>query len=86
MFSCLSMADQGGESPIVFNRDLIRDLDPSVVEKFRQLGVRYFRNIEHRQNTNYICWQNAFDATTEDVRTTAFFLSFHLNIPKDVII
>ena len=68
MFSCLSAAEQGGESPIVFNRDLMRDLDPTIVEKFRQLGVRYLRNLEHRQNTEYCSWQDTFEAATEKVR------------------
>ena len=61
------MTDEGGESPVVFNRDLKRDLDPDIMEKFRKEGIRYSRNMQHSKHTEYISWQDTFEVTTEDV-------------------
>ncbi|XP_066924147.1 dapdiamide synthesis protein DdaC-like isoform X2 [Clytia hemisphaerica] len=60
IFCCLSTADKGGESPIVFNRDLIKKIKPEVLNKFRAKGIRYSRNLKHRKNTDYISWQSTF--------------------------
>ncbi|XP_066910285.1 dapdiamide synthesis protein DdaC-like [Clytia hemisphaerica] len=60
IFCCLSKASFGGESPIVFNRDLIKQLDSNIFDKFRTKGIRYSRNLKHQNNTNYITWQNTF--------------------------
>ena len=61
------MAEDGGESPVVFNRDLKRDLDPAIMEKFRKEGIRYSRNMQHSKHTEYISWQDTFEVTTENV-------------------
>ena len=48
MFCCLKQAPLGGESPIVFNRDLIKLIDPEILDKFRKKGIRYLRNTKHK--------------------------------------
>ena len=67
MFCCMSAADEGGDSPVVFNRDLKRDLDPAVYEKFKERKIRYIRNLSHEKNSPYLTWQETFKTKTEEV-------------------
>ena len=68
IFCCLRKAEHGGESPMVFNRDLIKQLDPKIFDKFRTKGIRYSRNLKHENNTDYITWQNTFFTNNEKVK------------------
>eukprot|EP00111_Clytia_hemisphaerica_P001787 TCONS_00005039-protein len=67
MFCCLKQAPKGGESPIVFNRDLIKLINPEVLDKFRKKGIRYLRSTKHQKNTDYIAWQHTFSTESEKV-------------------
>ncbi|XP_002165175.1 dapdiamide synthesis protein DdaC [Hydra vulgaris] len=60
MFCCLSEATIGGESPIVFNRELFSVLKVDNVRKAVEKKIRYFRNLPHKNNTKYINWQGTF--------------------------
>jgi amino acid adenylation domain-containing protein len=43
-FFCLTAAQEGGATPIVDCRRMLRELDPGLVERFARLGLRYVRN------------------------------------------
>ncbi|XP_064648581.1 uncharacterized protein LOC135500845 [Lineus longissimus] len=60
----------GGESGITDMRDVLRTLDPEVVEKFTKLGVRYHRCLPDRNNQDaphrYSYWQTSLLTDSRD--------------------
>ena len=73
MFCCISAAENGGESPIVFNRELLQNLDKSVVKEITKRRVRYYRNLPHEKNSNYLTWQATFETKTKEVKYQCAF-------------
>ena len=67
MLWCLSETNQGGESPICFNRDLLANLDKEIVQKVTNRKIRYMRNLPCDQNSPYPTWQTTFETTSEKV-------------------
>ena len=67
MFCCVLAADDGGDSPVVFNRDIKRDLNPKVYDKFKERKIRYIRNLSHENNSPYLTWQETFKTKKEEV-------------------
>jgi alpha-ketoglutarate-dependent taurine dioxygenase len=59
-FFCLTVAKEGGATPIVDCRMVYRDLDPAVRDAFEQKGLRYVRNFCGLD----VSWQRFF--ATED--------------------
>ena len=67
MLFCTSEATEGGESPVTFNRDVINDLDPAIVDSITERKIRYIRNIADEKNTDYITWQATFETKSREV-------------------
>ena len=68
MFYCVSAADYGGDSPVVFNRDIKKGLETSeVYEKMKNKKIRYIRNLSHEKNSPYLTWQETFKTKSEEV-------------------
>ncbi|XP_035686982.1 dapdiamide synthesis protein DdaC-like [Branchiostoma floridae] len=65
-FFCLQPAapGKGGETVLTDVREVLPRLDSAVVDKFRKLGVRYFRHVPNRAPGSYTSWQEVF--LTED--------------------
>ncbi|HEU4596568.1 MAG TPA: TauD/TfdA family dioxygenase [Pyrinomonadaceae bacterium] len=62
-FCCVTAPQEGGETPIVDSRALLRSLPPEVVGQFREKGVRYVRNLHGGRGLG-LSWQSVFE--TED--------------------
>lgn len=62
-FCCATPPQEGGETPIVDSRALLRSLPPDLVGRFREKGVRYVRNL-HGGRGMGLSWQQVFE--TED--------------------
>jgi len=74
-FCCIQPAEEGGETPLADSRQVLRDIDPELVEKFRAKGVKYRRNLsrglgmpwtevfqtEDRKEVAHICKKNGID-------------------------
>lgn len=45
VFCCIKPAEEGGETPIADSRRVLKDLSPGLLNKFREKGVRYRRNL-----------------------------------------
>jgi alpha-ketoglutarate-dependent taurine dioxygenase len=60
-FYCRQPAPEGGETPIVDNRQVLAALDPAIREAFERLGIMYCRNYGRGLD---FTWQTAFQ--TED--------------------
>ena len=64
-FYCVTPAAGGGETPLADSREILKRLDPSVVERFKSRGLRYERLLEGDPANEY-SWQAAFE--TKDRR------------------
>lgn len=47
VFCCIQPAAEGGETPLADSRQVLRDIAPELLEKFKAKGVRYRRNLSH---------------------------------------
>ncbi|HEX6719148.1 MAG TPA: condensation domain-containing protein, partial [Pyrinomonadaceae bacterium] len=56
-FYCVKAADEGGESPIVDCRQVYRELDPSIRDRFERKGLMYVRNFTDGLD---VSWQRFF--------------------------
>lgn len=61
-FCCVVEPGKGGQTPIADNRQILKKLDPSVVEEFTRKQVKYLRNL-HGGNGFGLSWQAAFQTT-----------------------
>ncbi|XP_066267444.1 dapdiamide synthesis protein DdaC-like [Branchiostoma lanceolatum] len=70
IFYCLEPAQpgNGGESVMVDVREILRKLDPSVVDKFRSLGIRYFRHMPESSEAfhGFNSWKDVFRTDSRD--------------------
>ena len=67
MLWCASEGDQGGESPICFNRDLLAKLDKDMVQKITERKIRYMKNFPCEEHPEFTSWQNSFETTSKKV-------------------
>jgi alpha-ketoglutarate-dependent taurine dioxygenase len=65
-FCCITAAQIGGETPIADNREVLKDLDPEIVDEFRRKQVKYLRNLHSGQGFG-LPWQTAFQTTDRAV-------------------
>jgi ubiquinone/menaquinone biosynthesis C-methylase UbiE/alpha-ketoglutarate-dependent taurine dioxygenase/acyl carrier protein len=56
-FYCVKAGEQGGESPIVDCREVYRNLEPSIRERFERKGLMYVRNFTDRLD---VSWERFF--------------------------
>jgi hypothetical protein len=59
-FYCVTPASAGGETPLADSREILRRLDPQIVERFKARGLRYERLLEDGPGNEY-SWQAAFE-------------------------
>ncbi|KAI8513995.1 hypothetical protein Bbelb_083190 [Branchiostoma belcheri] len=59
---------QGGETVMVDVREIFRNLDSAVVDKFRKLGIRYYRYMPERGDFfhGYNSWKETFRTESRD--------------------
>ncbi len=56
-FYCLTPPKQGGETPVVDCRELYRDLNPTLMQKFHDKGLLYVRNFGDKLD---VSWRDFF--------------------------
>lgn len=61
-FCCVEAASEGGETPLVDGRVLLRELPARLVEEFRRRGVKYIRHL-HGGRGFGPSWQKTFETT-----------------------
>jgi hypothetical protein len=64
VFCCIEPASEGGETPIADSRKVLKDIDRSLVEKFKTRGVKYQRNLFEDLG---MPWQEVFQTTDFEV-------------------
>jgi alpha-ketoglutarate-dependent taurine dioxygenase len=70
-FCCVTEPAEGGETPLVDSRTLLRSLPGELVEEFRSRGVRYIRNL-HGGRGYGPSWQKTFQTSArQDVEDFA---------------
>lgn len=65
-FCCIKAAEQGGETPVADNREVLAGLAPRIVEEFRSRQVKYLRNLHSGQGFG-LSWQTAFQTKDKAV-------------------
>jgi alpha-ketoglutarate-dependent taurine dioxygenase len=65
-FCCITAAREGGETPIADNREILRELDDEIVQKFTEKRVKYLRNLHNGEGFG-LSWQKAFQTTDRAV-------------------
>ena len=65
-FCCVLEPGKGGETPIADNRQILKKLDPEIVEEFKEKKVKYLRNL-HGGNGFGLSWQAAFQTNDRSV-------------------
>ncbi|XP_057290409.1 dapdiamide synthesis protein DdaC-like [Hydractinia symbiolongicarpus] len=85
MFCCVKPADEGGANPLVFNHDIMRDLDENVTDKIINKKVRYYANLRlandgeaTTKKTMDFTWQGTLRVNTEQ-EAEQVMASQHLN-------
>jgi alpha-ketoglutarate-dependent taurine dioxygenase len=61
-FCCVIAPRSGGETVVADSRELLRRLDPAIIDEFRRRGVMYIRNL-HGGNGFGASWQDTFETT-----------------------
>lgn len=64
VFCCLQPAAEGGETPIADSRKVLKDINPRLVARFREKGVKYRRNLLPEVG---LPWQEVFQTTEKSV-------------------
>jgi alpha-ketoglutarate-dependent taurine dioxygenase len=62
-FCCIIPSETGGETPLADCREILKAMRPELLQRFREKGVRYIRNV-HSGNGAGPSWQQTFE--TED--------------------
>jgi alpha-ketoglutarate-dependent taurine dioxygenase len=65
-FCCVTAPQQGGETPIVDSRALLRSIPSDLVEEFRKKGVKYIRNLHGGLGLGP-SWQFVFETDDKSV-------------------
>ena len=65
-FCCIVEPGKGGETPLADNRQILKKLEPSVVEEFRTKRVKYLRNLPGASGFG-LSWQATFQTTDRAV-------------------
>ncbi|WP_340199335.1 TauD/TfdA family dioxygenase [Ascidiimonas sp. W6] len=69
-FSCLKVAETGGETLLADSRELLNVIDKSIVEEVEKKGVTYIRNLHGGMGMGP-SWQNTFE-TEEKAQVEAY--------------
>jgi NRPS condensation-like uncharacterized protein/alpha-ketoglutarate-dependent taurine dioxygenase len=67
-FGCFQPAEHGGETPMASNRQVLRSIDPKIIERFAERKVMYVRNYGDGLG---VSWQTAFQ-TSERARVEEY--------------
>lgn len=65
-FCCVTAPQKGGETPIVDSRALLRSIPWDVVERFKNKGVKYVRNLHGGRGLGP-SWQSVFETNDKSV-------------------
>lgn len=73
-FTCLQPAASGGETLLADSRDILRNMDKSIVADIRKKGVAYIRNLHGGKGIGQ-SWQDTFE-TDDPKRVEAYCRSY----------
>jgi alpha-ketoglutarate-dependent taurine dioxygenase len=65
-FYCVTPAAAGGETPLADSREILKRLDPAIVDRFRSRGIRYERRLDDGRENQY-SWEAAFETDDRTV-------------------
>lgn len=59
-FCCITPSNIGGETPIADCRDILKSMNPEIIQMFKEKGVKYIRNLHSGQGIGK-SWQDTFE-------------------------
>lgn len=65
-FCCITAPHEGGETPIADSRQILKSLNPKLVEKFTLKQVKYIRNL-HSGDGMGVSWQDSFKTSDKSL-------------------
>lgn len=65
-FCCITAPKEGGETPIADSRQILKSLNPKIVEKFTLKQVKYIRNL-HNGDGMGVSWQDSFKTSDKSL-------------------
>ncbi|MEG4484232.1 TauD/TfdA family dioxygenase [Microcoleus sp. D2_18a_B4] len=65
-FCCITAPKDGGETPIADSRQILKSLNPKIVEKFTLKQVKYIRNLPS-SNGMGVSWQDSFKTSDKSL-------------------
>jgi len=70
--SCIKVAESGGETLLADSREILRIMDPEVVNAVKEKGIRYIRNLHGGNGFFGKSWQDTYE--TEDKKVVEEYL------------
>jgi len=60
-FSCLEVSSTGGETLLADSREILRKMNPSILENIKNKGIRYIRNLHGGDGFFGKSWQDTYE-------------------------
>lgn len=64
-FSCIQPALTGGETLLADSREILRQMDPAIVDEIEKRGITYIRNLHSGEGMGP-SWQDTFETTSKE--------------------
>lgn len=65
-FCCLTAPEKGGETTLGDSRRILREINPKIIELFKQKKIRYDRCLSAEKGSGY-SWQEAFETDEPEI-------------------
>lgn len=77
-FSCLQVAETGGETLLADSRSILRTMNPDIVSEIKTKGIIYVRNLNGGQFGMGPSWQDTFE-TDDRKQVEKYCASYNIN-------
>ncbi|NHN25915.1 TauD/TfdA family dioxygenase [Flavobacterium jejuense] len=77
-FSCLQVAETGGETLLADSRSILRAMNPDIVSEIKTKGIIYVRNLNGGQFGMGPSWQDTFE-TDDKKQVEEYCTSYNIN-------
>lgn len=76
-FTCITPAESGGETLLADSREILRQMNPSIVAEIKKRGITYIRNLHGGQGMGP-SWQDTFESKDKK-EVEAYFASYAID-------
>lgn len=76
-FSCLTPSETGGETLLADSREIVKLMNPEIVDEIQKKGITYIRNL-HGGSGMGPSWQDTFE-TTDEAQVESYCQAYDIN-------